>query len=59
MQAKIDTCIAVQMIHAYSSEIEKGLQIYILYWGKETDYLIRTATPLVKNSGYELQYSSF
>ena len=45
----------------YSSKIEKGLQNYILSWGKEANYLKRTATPLslVTSSGYELRSSSF
>ena len=45
----------------YSSEIEKGLQNYILSWGKEANYLKRTVIPLslVTSSGYELKSSSF
>ena len=45
----------------YSNKIEKGLQNYILSWGKEANYLKRTATPLslVTSSGYELRSSSF
>ena len=44
----------------YSSEIEKGLQNYILSWGKEANYLKRTVIPLslVTSSGYELRSSS-
>ena len=45
----------------YSSKIEKGLQNYILSWGKEANYLKRIATPLslVTGFGYELRSSSF
>ena len=57
--------IEVKNIHVllykwYSSKIEKGLQNYILSWGKEANYLKRTVThlSLVTSSDYELRSSS-